>query len=52
MFSPIIRSQVNNIVSATKVIIETHVAENAIRTIEIKIRNTTTESITQKKCQS
>ena len=33
MFSPIIRSQVNNIVSATKVIIETHVVDNSIRII-------------------
>ena len=29
-FSPIIRSQVNNIASAPKAIIEKHVAENAI----------------------
>ena len=49
MFSPIISSQGNNIVSATKAIIETHVAENAIRIIEIIIRMTTTESITQRK---
>ena len=33
MFSPIISIQVNNTVSATKVIIETHVAEKFIRTI-------------------
>ena len=49
MFSPIIRSHVNNIVSATKAIIETHLAEKSIRIIEIIIRNTTTESITHQK---
>ena len=36
--SPIIRSPENNIVPATKSIIETHVAENAIRIIEIIIK--------------
>ena len=42
MFSPIISSHGNNIVSETKTIIETHVAENDIRIIEIIIRKTTT----------
>ena len=32
-YSPIIRSQKNNIVSATKAITETHIAANAIRII-------------------
>ena len=49
MFSPIIRSQGNNIVPATKAIIDTRVAENTIRNIEIIIIETTTESITQRK---
>ena len=49
MFSSIIRSQVNNMILPTKAIIETYVAENAIRIIEIIIINTTTESITQHK---
>ena len=46
---PVIRDQGNNIVSATKAMIETHVAENAIRIILIIIRKTTTDSITQQK---
>ena len=37
------------IVSASKAIKETYVAYNAIRIIEILIRNTTTESFTQLK---
>ena len=49
MFSRIKRSQENNIVSATKEIIKTHVAENDIRFIDILIRTATTESITQRK---
>ena len=53
MFSPIFMSQGNNIVSDTKAVIETHVAENSIRITAIIIRKTTTESITQqKKCSS
>ena len=45
-------SQGNNIVSATKAIIETHVSENTIRIIPIMIRQITTDSITQwKQCQ-
>ena len=47
--SPTIRSQVNDIVSATKSIIETHVAEKAIRIIEIIIKKTTTEFTTQRR---
>ena len=47
--SPIIRGQVNNIVSDTKEIIETHKAENPIRIIKIIIKKTTTESTTQRK---
>ena len=47
MFSPIIRSQRNNIVSATKAIKETHLAENAIIIIELIIIKTTAESIAQ-----
>ena len=47
MFSPIIRSQEKDIVSATQKIKETHVAENNIRIIEKIIRKTTIESITQ-----
>ena len=49
MFSPIIRSHVNAIVSATKAITETHLAEKYIRIIGIIIRNTTAESITHQK---
>ena len=49
MFFPIKMSQVNNLVLATRVIIETHVVENAIRIIPVIIRKTTTESITQGK---
>ena len=49
MFSTIIRIQEDNIVSDTKVIIETHVADNAIRIIEIIIKNTTKESTKQRK---
>ena len=33
MFSPIIRGQENNIVSSTKLMIETHVLDNAVRII-------------------
>ena len=47
--SPIIRGQVNNIVSDTKEIIETHKAENPIRIIQIIIKKTTKESTTQRK---
>ena len=49
MFSPIIRSQRNSIVLATKAIIETHVVENAIIIVEIIFRKTTTESNKQRK---
>ena len=38
MFSTIIRIQVNNIALATKAMIETHIAENAIITIPIIIK--------------
>ena len=48
MFYPIIRSQGNNIVWATKAIIEKHVVDNAIRVIGIIIINTTIEFITQR----
>ena len=52
MFSPIIMGQGDNIVSDTKAKIETHVGDNAIIIIDIIIRKTTTESITQRKqCQ-
>ena len=49
MISPIIRSQGNNIVSATNIIVETHVLEKTVRIIKIIIRKTTTESTTQRK---
>ena len=53
MFYPIIRSQGNNIVLATKEMIETHIAENASVIITIISRKTATESITKRKqCQS
>ena len=53
MFSPIIRSQGNNIVSYTKAILETHVSENSIIIVEIIIIKTAIESITQcKQCKS
>ena len=53
VFYPMIRSQGNNLVSATKSITETHVVENDIKIIQIRIIKTTTEFITQrKKCQS
>ena len=47
--SNIIRSQENNIVSATKALIVTHVAENPIKIIQIIVRKTTTASIPQRK---
>ena len=47
--SPIIRIQGNNIVSVTKALIETYVAENDIRVIETIIKKTATESTTQRK---
>ena len=53
MFYPIIRIQGENIISATKAMIETHVAETAIRIIpgrHLKILQP--DSITQwKQCQ-
>ena len=49
MFSPVIRSHGNNIVSATKEILETHILENAIKIIDIIIKNTATESIKKRK---
>ena len=49
MFSPIISIQGNNTVSATKAVIETHVAENYIIIIKIIIIKTTTEPIVQQK---
>ena len=44
-----VRSLGNNIVSATKEIIETYVVGNAIIIIHILIRNTAIEYITQQK---
>ena len=42
MIFPIIRSQINNIVSATKAILETRIAKNSIKIILIIIINTKT----------
>ena len=51
MFYQIIRDQGNNIASATKAIIETHISDNDIIIIEIIIGKTTTDSISQwKQC--
>ena len=49
MFSPVFRIQGNNIVPATKSIIETHIAKNDIRIIEIIINKATKYSTTQQK---